>query len=178
MSVLFKDLTAGQPVYALMKGDDLSYCEGSIVSVGQQRMEVPQAAPGQMPMQMPSFKNVVDVTYTLDGKSYTDAVDVTASVFPTKNPGILTLVATDKDAVLRELNATLNASENYLKEAEREVPKQQKRVEDCKALIAQHDTKYKAQQQTEQRFAKLEDAQRQQGDKLDKILAILNSKTV
>lgn len=173
MSILFKDLTAGQPVYALMKGDDLVYCEGCIVSVGQQRMEVPQSTPGQMPMQMPSFKNVVDVTYTLEGKNYTDAVEVTASVFPTKNPGVLSLVATEKDAVLRELNATLNASENYLKEAEREVPKHQKRVEDCKALIAQHDTKYKAQQQTEQRFAKIEETQKEQGGKLDDIQGML-----
>jgi len=173
MNVLFKDMTPGQSVYALMKGEELKYCEGSIVSVGQQRIEMPQSAAGQMPMQVPSFKNVVDVTYSLDGKNYTDAVDVTASVFPTDKPGMLSMVATDKDAVVRELQATLRTSENYLKEAEREVPKQKKRVEDCKVLIAQLDTNYKERQQTEERFAKLEEAQRQQDGKLDKILALL-----
>lgn len=178
MSILFKDLTAGQPVYALMKGDELRYCEGSIVSVGMQRMEVPQSNASQMPMQMPSMRNVVDVTYQIDGKNYTDAVEVTASVFPTDKPGCLSLVATDKDAVVRELRATLTTSENYLKDAEREVPKQQKRVEECRALIGQLDTEYKERQQTEERFKKLEESQRQQDGKLDKILSILNSKQV
>lgn len=171
---MFKDMTPGQSVFALMKGEELKYCEGSIVSVGQQRMEMPQPVAGQMPLQMPSFKNVVDVTYSLDGKNYTDAVDVTASVFPTDKPGVLSMVATDKDAVVRELQATLRTSENYLKEAEREVPKQKKRVKDCKTLIAQLDTEYKERQQTEERFAKLEDAQNKQGEKLDRILALLD----
>ena len=174
MNVLFKDLTPGQTVYALIKGDELRYCEGSIVSVGQQRMDMPQAQVGQMPM--PSFKNVVDVTYSLDGKNYTDTVDVTAAVFPTDKPGALSLVATDKDAVVRELHATLKTSENYLKEAEREVPKQKKRVKDCKTLIAQLDTDFKDRQQAEERFAKLEETQRQQGGKLDEILELLKKK--
>ena len=174
MNVLFKDMTPGQAVYALLKGDELRYCEGCIVSVGQQRMEMPQAPTGQMTM--PSFKNVVDVTYSLDGKNYTDAVDITASVFPTDKPGALSLVATDKDAVVRELRATLKTSENYIKDAEREVPKQKKRVKDCKALIAQLDTDYQEKQQNEERFAKLEEAQRQQGGKLDEILELLKKK--
>ena len=171
MNVLFKDMTAGQPVYALIKGDELRYCEGSIVSVGQQRMEMPQM--GQMPMQMPSMKNVVDVTYSLDGKNYTDTVELTASVFPTDKPGTLALVATDKDAVVRELHATLNNSQNYLKEAEREVPKQERRVKEAKELIAQLDTDYKDRQQLEERFSKIEDAQKSQAGKLDQILALL-----
>lgn len=173
MNVLFKDLTTGQTIFALMKGDELKYCEGSIVTVGPQRMEMPQSVPGQI--SMPSFKNVVDVTYTLDGKNYTDAVDVTASVFSTNNPGTQSLVATDKDAVLRELHATLNTSENYLKEAEREVPKQEKRVKEAKELIAQLDTDFKERQQTEERFTKIESAQKDQGEKLDKILNLLQS---
>lgn len=175
MNVLFKDMTPGQSVFALMKGDELRYCEGSIVSVGQQRMEMPQSQPGQMPMAMPPMRNVVDVTYSLDGKNYTDAVDVTASVFPTDKPGVLSLVATDKDAVVRELHATLRTSENYLKEAEREVPRQEKRVKDCKSLIAQLDTDYKERQQTEERFAKIEEAQKAQAGKLDQILNLLKA---
>lgn len=173
MNTLFKDLTPGQPVYALVKGDELQYFEGSIVSVGQQRMEMPQNPVGQMPMQMPSMKNVVDVTYSIDGKNYTDAVDVTASVFPTSKPGALALVATDKDAVVRELHATLRNSENYLKESEREVPKQERRVKECKALIAQLDTDFKEKQQLEERFGKIEETQKTQGGKLDKILELL-----
>lgn len=171
MNTLLKDMTAGASVYALLKGDELKYIEGTIVSVGQQRMEMPPA--GTNPLQMPSMKNVVDVTYQLDGKNYTDAVEVTASMFPTEKTGCVTLVSTDKDAIVRELNATLKISENYLAEAEKKMPQQKKRVEECKALIAQLDTVFKEKQETEQRFAKIEQAQQEQGSKLDKILALL-----
>lgn len=171
MNTLFKDLTAGALVYALVKGDELKYTEGTIVSVSQPRMVMPEMKAGQM--QMPSVQNVVDVTYSLDGQNFTDVVDVTASMFPTKNPGAMTLVSTDKEAVVRELHATLKTSENYLKEAEREVPKQKKRIKDCKALIAQLDTDFQDRQQTEERFAKLEETQKEQGGKLDQILELL-----
>lgn len=171
MNTLFKDLTAGALVYALVKGDELKYTEGTIVSVSQPRMVMPEMKAGQM--QMPTMQNVVDVTYSLDGQNFTDVVDVTASMFPTKNPGAMTLVSTDKEAVVRELHATLKTSENYLKEAEREVPKQKKRIKDCKALIAQLDTGFQERQQTEERFAKLEETQKEQGGKLDQILELL-----
>lgn len=172
MNTLFKDLTSGALVYALVKGDELKYTEGTIVSVSQPRMVMPEMKAGQMP----TMQNVVDVTYSLDGQNFTDVVDVSASMFPTKNPGAMTLVSTDKDAVVRELHATLKTSENYLKEAEREVPKQKKRIKDCKALIAQLDTDFKERQQTEERFAKLEETQKEQGGKLDQILELLKKK--
>lgn len=170
-TTLFKGLTAGTVIYALMKGDDLKYVEGSIVSVSQPRMNVPEMKPGQM--QLPTMQEVVDVTYSIDGKNYTDMVDATASMFPTKNPGVLTLVSTDKEAIVRELHATLKTSENYIKEAEREVPKQKKRISQCKELIAQLDTEFKERQQTEERFSKIESTQKEQGGKLDQILALL-----
>lgn len=173
MSILFKDLTPASVIYALTKGDGLNYCEGSIVSIGQPRMNMPDMSKMG---QMPAMQNVIDVTYSLDGKNYTDTVDVTASVFSTKNTGAITLVSTDKDAIVRELHATLKTSENYIKEAEREVPKQKKRMKECKELIAQLDTDFKERQQTEERFAKIEEAQRKQGEQLDEMLSILRKK--
>lgn len=168
---LFKGLSTGTVIYALMKGDDMKYQEGTIVSVSQPRMNMPEMKPGQL--QMPSVQEVVDVTYSIDGKNYTDMVEVTSSMFPTKNPGVLTLVSTDKDAIVRELRATLKASENYLKEAEREVPKQEKRIGQCKNLIAELDTAFKERQETENRFAKIESTQKEQGGKLDDIQGML-----
>lgn len=173
MSTLFKDMTAGMLVYALVKDDDMKYCEGSIVSVSQPRMNMSEMKPGQM--QMPTMQQVVDVTYSLDGKNYTDTVDVSASMFPSKNPGALSLISTDKDCIVRELHATLKSSENYIAEAKREMPKQEKRINQCKELIAQLDTAFKEKQQAEVRFTKLEETQKEQGSKLDKILALLQS---
>lgn len=174
MAMLFKDLAPAQTVYVLVKGDGLKYCEGSLVSVGQPRMEMPNAAP--TPMTMPSMRNVVDVTYTVDGKNYTDVVDVTASVFPTEKNGEVMMVATEKEAVVKELHATLKTSENYITEAEKNVPRHKKRVKECKALIAQLDTVYMEKQHTEERFTKIEEAQKAQGDKLDKIIDLLSKK--
>lgn len=174
MSTLFKDLTAGTIIFALIKGNDMKYCEGSIVSVSHPRMNMPEMKPGQM--QMPSVQNVVDVTYSIEGKNYTDTVDVTSSNFSTKNPGAITLVSTEKDSIVRELHATLKMSENYIKEAESEVPKQKKRIADCKEMIAQLDTEFKERQENEQRFTKLEETQRQQGSKLDEILSLLKAR--
>lgn len=166
-------MTAGAPIYALLKGEELRYTEGSIVSVGLPRVEMPPLTGNQPPMAMPNVRNVVDVTYSLEGKNYTDAVEVTASMFPTERPGCVTLVSSDKDAIVRELHATLKVSENYLADAEKQIPKQQKRVEECKDLIAQLDTEFKEKQETEQRFSKLEETQREQGSKLDRIIALL-----
>jgi hypothetical protein len=170
MSVLFKELVAGAPIYALVKGDELKYHEGYIVTVGQQRMEMPQVGSQQMPMQMPQIKNVVDVTYSIDGKNYTDAVDVAASVFQTDKTGAIALVATDTEAIVRELHATQKSAENYISEAEVNLPKKEKQVKECKSWIAQLDTKYREKQETEERFAKIEESQRELGGKLDKIL--------
>ena len=170
-TLLFKDMSAGSIVYALLKGDDLSYQEGTIVTVGQPRMELPKVPAGQM--QMPQMRNVVDVTYQLCGKNYTDTVDVTATMFPTEKTGCVTLVATDKDIIVKELKASLKVSENYLADAEKKVPKEKKRIKECKTLIGQLDTEEKERQETEQRFAKIEEAQREQGGKLDRILEYL-----
>lgn len=172
-TVLFKDMTPGTVIYALVKDDDLRYLEGSIVSVSRPRMNMPKFEAGQVPVQMPSVQNVIDVTYSLDGKNHTDVVDETASMFSTRNPGALSLVTTDKDAIVRELHATLKNGENYISEAKKEIPRQEKRIAQSRELIAQLDTDFKEKKQTEERFAKLETAQKEQGGKLDQILALL-----
>ena len=55
---------------SMLKGDDLKYIEGSIISVSHPRVNMPEMKAGQM--QLPSIQNVIDVTYSLDGKNWTD----------------------------------------------------------------------------------------------------------
>lgn len=175
-NILFKDLTAGSPIYALIKADDeLQFSEGAIVSIGQQRAELPSANNGSFPFpgNMPTPKTVVDVTYTIEGKNYTDAVEVTACMFPTEKTGAITLVATDKEPVIREIKATLKRSEDYLKSVEVEVPKNRKRVEDCKTLISLLDTEYAEKQVFENRIKKLEEGSATTNKLLNQILSKL-----
>ena len=175
-NILFKDLTVGSPIYALIKADDeLQFSEGAIVSIGQQRAELPSANNGSFPFpgNMPAPKTVVDVTYTIEGKNYTDAVEVTACMFPTEKTGAITLVATDKEPVIREIKATLKRSEDYLKSVEVEVPKNRKRVEDCKTLISLLDTEYAEKQVFENRIKKLEEGSATTNKLLNQILSKL-----
>ena len=176
-NILFKDLTAGSPIYALIKADnELQFSEGAIVSIGQQRAELPQpSANGAFPFpgNMPTPKTVVDVTYTIEGKNYTDAVDVTACMFPTEKTGAITLVATDKEPIIREIKATLKRSEDYLKSIEVEVPKNRKRVDDCKALIGLLDTEFAEKQEFENRIKKLEEGNATTNKLLNQILSKL-----
>jgi hypothetical protein len=88
---LFKDLHSESRIYALLKDEELKYIEGQIVSVGIQRPDLKN---------VPNSLYVIDITYTLDGKTYTDAIDLNAYMFSTKNPGVLTLIATDSDVIL------------------------------------------------------------------------------
>ena len=170
MNTLFKDLTPGSPIYALIKKcDELVFTEGSIVSIGQQRVDMPQAP-------SPNFnavKTVVDVTYCLDGKNYTDAVSITDSMFPTNNPGAISLVATDKTPIIQELRATRKKADDYIKATETEIPRNKKRIEDCDTLISLLDTEYAEKQELEKRIKKLEDSGAETNKLLSQILAKL-----
>lgn len=169
--ILFKDLTPGSIIYALIKNpDELNYVEGSIVTVGQQRVDMPDFKNGQVPNFSQAYKTVVDVTYSLDGKNYTDAVDVTAYMFPTEKPGAISLITTDKEPIIRELYATCKRSEDYIKNVETEVPRNNKRIDDCKALIGLLDTKYAEKQELENRIKKLEDGNAETNKLLNQIL--------
>lgn len=173
MNTLFKDLQAGSPVYALVKKDDeLLYYEGSIVSVGKQRLDIPQPQNGQVPdfSQFNSMKQVVDVTYSIDGKNYTDAVSITDYMFPTQKPGAITLVATDKEPIVRELHATRKKAEDFLKSIDTEVPRNKKRIEDCDTYIGLLDTSYAEKQELENRIKKLEDGNAETNKLLNQIL--------
>lgn len=166
-NTLFKDLNPGSRIYALVKKDaELQYFEGSIITVGPQRLDMPQMQSGQIPMS----RSVVDVTYSIDGKNYTDAVDITASMFPTEKLGAITLVTTEKEAIIRELRATLSKAEDYLKSVEVEVPRNEKRVDDCKALIGLLDTEFAEKQEFDNRLKKLEDSNKETNKLLTQIL--------
>ena len=171
-NVLFKDLTPGATIFALIKGDDLLYKECSIVNVGLPRMEMPQGQ--QAPMSLPT--NVVDVTFTCDGKSVTEVIGVNDAIHPAKNMGATTLLATDKEAIVRELRATLKIDEDYLANVQAETKKKKKQAEQCKTLIGQLDTAFAEKQAFEQRIAKLEEGTAQTNNMLQQIWEKLKDK--
>ena len=122
---------------------------------------------------MATPKTVVDVTYSIDNKNYTDAVEITNCMFPTEKLGDITLIATDKDPIIRELHATLKRAEDYIKSVETEVPRNKKRIDDCKNLISSLDTVYAEKQELDSRIKKLEDSNAHTNELLTQILSKL-----
>lgn len=172
-NLLFKNLTPGSTIHALIKGDNMRYAEGSIVSIGTPRLEMPSnTSPATAMAGMP--KTVVDVTYSLEGKNFTDAIDVNVYMHSTDKPGAMTLLATDKATILRELRATLKIDEEYLAHVDEEKARREKSVDTCRELIGLLDTEFAEKQAFEQRIAKLEKGTEKTNDMLEKILAKLN----
>ncbi len=172
MNTLFKDMAAGATVHALVKGEELRYVTGTVVSIGQPRVDMPNPIQGIGQ----GYKQVVDVTFAVDGKNYTEAVEVTACMFPTNKLGGVSLVATDTEPIVRELRATEKLDADYLKQTESEIPKREKRIEACKQLIAELDTDYKEKRETEDRFIRIEKKQEEFGGMLKRILDAVESK--
>ena len=172
MNTLFKDMAAGATVHALVKGEEMRYLTGTVVSIGQPRVDIPNPIQGIGQ----GYKQVVDVTFSIEGKSYTEAVDVTAYMFPTEKLGGVSLVATDADPIVRELHATEKIDADYLKQTKTEIPKREKRIEACQKLIAELDTEYKEKRETEDRFMRIEQKQEEFGGILKRILDAVESK--
>ena len=168
MSKIFREIQQGNTLYVLVKGDSkITYEESSVISVSAPRAEIPQAGQFQ-----PTFRQVVDLTYTVAGKTYTDAVDVTQSVLSTGRPGSPTLVATEKEFVLNELKETLKQTDKVLKDFD----KLKKRSKDCKALISELDTEFREKELTENRLTKLEESTSKTNDLLQQLLKKIEEK--
>lgn len=159
---LFKDLTPGQPIYVLVKGQELKYIEGKIVNVGMQRMDMPKE------ITMP--RNVIDITYDLEGVNYTDTVNITDSMFPSNKLGATALVATSKDTILRELRASLKIDEEFLATVDQTKQQKEKNVQEYKKLIGKLDTEWAEKQALESRIITLENASRETNTLLKSII--------
>jgi hypothetical protein len=114
-------------------------------------------------MQMPQM--VVDVTVEANGKTETYKFPDSASVAGVGN----TLFSTDKDGVIREVDATIAHCEQYFADKER----MEKTYEQSKQLKSELDSAYKEKQETESRFHTIEETQKEQGNMLKQILNIL-----
>lgn len=167
----FKELRANNAIHILDKNDGVKYCQGKVLNVGMPRIDTPQ--PGTMPaMQMPQM--VVDVTVEANGKTETYKFPDSASVAGVGN----TLFSTDKDGVIREVDATIAHCEQYFADKER----MEKAYEQSKQLKSELDSAYKEKQETETRFHTIEETQKEhgqmlkeQGDMLKKIYEKLNT---
>ena len=170
---LIKNLQKGGIIYALVKDEELRFLEGTAVSVGAVRAELPNIQTGTFPTNI-TTRNVLDFTFNFDGKTYTETIGEGDVMFQTKQMGGIALVATEKDTILRELRSSLKDAENYLKGTETEIPRQQKRKAQCEELIATLDTAFAEKQALDARIQKLENGAQETNTLLKQLLKKLD----
>ena len=159
---LFKNMTQGQPIYALVKSDPINYYEGKIISVGSPRIDMSKN------MSIPN--NVIDVTYEINNANYTDVINIADSMFSTEKPGAITLVSTSKDIILRELRESLKLDEDFLNSIDETKERKTRNIEQYKSLISKLDTEWAKQQALENRITSLENNSKETNTLLKTIL--------
>lgn len=102
--MLFKDLKSGYPVYFLDKESVRAY-QGKVISVAVPRYDVQQIQPTSL---------VVDVTIEADGSTRTYTIPEASTLTYAVN----IVLSTDKDGILREVEAIKASSEEALAQVE------------------------------------------------------------
>jgi len=161
----FNELRNSFPVHILDK-NEMHYIQGKVINKGNPRPNTQVPAPNQTNLfQLPQLQTVVDVTIEADGKTSTYVADSNASAVMAGN----ILIALDKQDIIRELKAINAECDEYLAN----VGKKKEAKDKCTKLIGELDTDFKEKQAMETEIQNLKNAQKEQGDKLDKILKLL-----
>lgn len=138
--MIFKELKKGLPVYILNK-NTLEYSQGKVVQ---------DATPQRM---NPTFGQglLTDVSIEAGGitKIWTLPADQKVAEMQSDSD---TIIAIDKSTILAMVKSIHGECESYLEG----VPHYEEKLEKAKGLIIELDQTYKQQQQTEERFTKIE----------------------
>lgn len=138
----FREIKQGYSVYLLRRGEEgLRTATGKVVAVTQPRF--PQAYNGG---QMPGM--VMDVTISADSTNKTYVVPVDSCVVNAGN----VVVSTDKDGILREVEAMEAESDDVLGSVE----KHKKRKEECERIKAEWNPLIAEKKEQEERIGKIE----------------------
>lgn len=106
--MLFKDLKAGYPVYFLDK-NETKYYQGKVISVA-----VPRYDSSQIGISQQATSLVVDITIEANGATRTYTIPETSTLTYAAN----IVLSTDKDGIVREVEAMKSASEEALSQVE------------------------------------------------------------
>ena len=138
----FKELKKGYPVYLLNK-DSLDYFQGKVTQ---------DATPPRMNTTF-GQPMVVDVSIESNGQIKIWTLPSEQSVAEMQSDSN-SVIATDKSVLVTILKSIQNECETYLEQ----VDSQKQKLNKAKKLSAELDIVYKQQQQTEERFVKLEES--------------------
>lgn len=139
--MFFKDIKQNYPVYILNK-QDVSFSKGKVTSVSLPHMD------NSNPMVI--GKSVIDVAIEVDGKSATYTIPENLSIVYAGD----IVLSTDRDGIMREVEAMKSSSEQAIKNVERH----KMIVEKSTSLLVELNPIFKEKQENEQRLTKMENS--------------------
>lgn len=159
--IVFKDIKQGSVVHVLDKGKmKVRQCKVQAVSFPHLNMQQPSAAQGM----------VVDVTLEMDGKTATYVMSETASVTYANDY----VLATEPQALCQTVEQMKQEAERVLAS----VDKQRDVLSKADNLLAELNPTLREKQETERRFRTLESGFSSMGEKMDKLLRLMERKTL
>jgi len=146
--LFFRDLKQSYPVYLLDKVA-LTLTQGKVIAASLPHIDMNAPTNPNISISNPTaLQMVVDITIEVDGKTLTYTMPEASAVTYAGN----VVLATDKEGLLREVEAMKNVAEQVLSS----VDKQREIVNKATALLADLNPTYKQQKETDERFGKLE----------------------
>lgn len=143
--MLFKDLKAGYPVYILNKKDGIKASQGKVISVSKPYF--PQMQMNQ-PTSMQTMQMVVDVTIEGNGVTHTYSIPETLSVTYASD----LVLSTDRDGILRDVEALKSQSEEVLASVERHKTV----ISQCEQILEEWNPSFAEKREQDKRISGLE----------------------
>lgn len=151
--MLFKDLKANYPIF-IFDRNNVSVEEGKVINVGMSHYDMHYGSTGGMVIDITIKTGETTKTYT-----FKDSTEIGYADNLTISP--------NRDAILREVEAVKEQSEQALKQ----VSINQENVKKCTNILSEFNPAFKEKKETEERFNKLETSV---GDIKNMILNIMN----
>lgn len=143
--MIFKDIKIGYPVYFLQKDGVPKAYQGKAIAISQPRFPQLQT---NLSLQQQATTMVVDVTIEGGGETRTYTIPETSTVV---NAGSLVL-STDRDGILREVEAMRSSSEDALKQVE----KHEATIEACNNILEEWNPIFAEKKHQDERITSLE----------------------
>ena len=160
----FNEYKENYPIFAVIERDGIEVKEAKVTAVSQPYFpNVSQITAASL-----SQNKVVDITIAMGDSSKIYTFPEGSSIASTSD----NIVFTDRDGVIRELNALKAQSEDAL----RKVEQHKKRVEDCKALLAEFDPVAKKDAAFDARVSQLESSIKGINSSIDDLKSLIISK--
>lgn len=168
----FKDIQKGFIVYILHKGKDgIKATQGRVVDKSDphlQQQPSSYSAMNNLPQFNPMQALVVDVTIEEDGMAKTYCIPENLSVTYADDM----VLATDKDCIIREVQAQLARSEEHIKQT----PIEEKKCKACKEILETWDPVFKERRESDNRITKIEEQVNEMKKDMQNSMNCLNSK--